>query len=31
MDEPLSALDAQVRVNLREEIRRLQLSLGTTT
>ena len=31
LDEPLSALDAQVRVNLREEIRRLQLSLGTTT
>lgn len=30
-DEPLSALDAQVRINLREEIRRLQLSLGTTT
>ena len=31
LDEPLSALDAQVRVNLRGEIRRLQLSLGTTT
>ncbi len=31
LDEPLSALDAQVRSNLREEIRRLQLSLGTTT
>jgi putative spermidine/putrescine transport system ATP-binding protein len=31
LDEPLSALDAQVRLNLREEIRRLQLSLGTTT
>ena len=31
LDEPLSALDAQVRANLREEIRRLQLSLGTTT
>lgn len=31
LDEPLSALDAQVRINLREEIRRLQLSLGTTT
>lgn len=30
LDEPLSALDAQVRTNLREEIRRLQLSLGTT-
>ncbi|WP_327090411.1 ABC transporter ATP-binding protein [Nonomuraea sp. NBC_01738] len=31
LDEPLSALDAKVRVNLREEIRRLQLSLGITT
>jgi putative spermidine/putrescine transport system ATP-binding protein len=31
LDEPLSALDAQVRTNLREEIRRLQLSLGMTT
>jgi len=31
LDEPLSALDAQVRVNLRAEIRRLQISLGTTT
>ena len=31
LDEPLSALDAQVRTNLREEIRRLQLELGTTT
>ena len=31
LDEPLSALDAQVRVNLRDEIRRLQISLGTTT
>ena len=31
LDEPLSALDAQVRTNLREEIRRLQISLGTTT
>ncbi|TGA91614.1 ABC transporter ATP-binding protein [Streptomyces sp. MZ04] len=31
LDEPLSALDAQVRVNLREEIRRLQLELGITT
>ncbi|NBY38757.1 MAG: ABC transporter ATP-binding protein [Actinobacteria bacterium] len=31
LDEPLSALDAQVRANLREEIRRLQLALGTTT
>jgi len=31
LDEPLSALDAQVRTNLREEIRRLQIELGTTT
>ncbi|TKK88740.1 ABC transporter ATP-binding protein [Herbidospora galbida] len=31
LDEPLSALDAKVRVNLREEIRRLQLELGITT
>jgi putative spermidine/putrescine transport system ATP-binding protein len=31
LDEPLSALDAQVRTTLREEIRRLQLSLGITT
>ncbi|SEO90744.1 ABC transporter ATP-binding protein [Trujillonella endophytica] len=31
LDEPLSALDAQVRVQLREEIRRLQLELGITT
>ncbi|MBP2702899.1 ABC transporter ATP-binding protein [Microbispora sp. RL4-1S] len=31
LDEPLSALDAKVRVSLREEIRRLQLSLGITT
>ncbi|TQS30331.1 ABC transporter ATP-binding protein [Microbispora sp. KK1-11] len=31
LDEPLSALDAKVRVTLREEIRRLQLSLGITT
>ncbi len=31
LDEPLSALDAQVRVQLRDEIRRLQLRLGTTT
>jgi putative spermidine/putrescine transport system ATP-binding protein len=31
LDEPLSALDAKVRVQLREEIRRLQLSLGITT
>ncbi|GGM90636.1 ABC transporter ATP-binding protein [Thermopolyspora flexuosa] len=31
LDEPLSALDAKVRVQLREEIRRLQLSLNITT
>ncbi len=31
LDEPLSALDAKVRLVLREEIRRLQLSLGITT
>jgi putative spermidine/putrescine transport system ATP-binding protein len=31
LDEPLSALDAKVRVGLREEIRRLQLQLGMTT
>lgn len=31
LDEPLSALDAQVRANLRDEIRRLQIELGTTT
>ncbi|WP_228001486.1 ABC transporter ATP-binding protein [Nocardia australiensis] len=31
LDEPLSALDAQVRQNLREEIRRLQQQLGITT
>jgi putative spermidine/putrescine transport system ATP-binding protein len=31
LDEPLSALDAQVREHLREEIRRLQLQLGVTT
>jgi putative spermidine/putrescine transport system ATP-binding protein len=31
LDEPLSALDAKVRVQLREEIRRLQTELGTTT
>ncbi|MEL4505411.1 ABC transporter ATP-binding protein [Luteococcus sp. H138] len=30
LDEPLSALDAKVRVNLREEIRRLQQEAGTT-
>ncbi len=31
LDEPLSALDAKVRVQLREEIRRVQLEVGTTT
>lgn len=31
LDEPLSALDAQVRVQIREEIRRIQLETGTTT
>ncbi|HEY6786020.1 MAG TPA: ABC transporter ATP-binding protein, partial [Trebonia sp.] len=31
LDEPLSALDAQVRVQLREQIRSLQQRLGTTT
>jgi len=31
LDEPLSALDAKVRVSLREEIRRLQIDLGVTT
>ncbi|MGW0999665.1 ABC transporter ATP-binding protein [Streptomyces sp. NPDC002520] len=31
LDEPLSALDAQVRLTLREEIRRLQKQLGITT
>ncbi|MEU6011773.1 ABC transporter ATP-binding protein [Streptomyces sp. NPDC047453] len=31
LDEPLSALDAQVRLTLREEIRRLQQKLGITT
>ncbi len=31
LDEPLSALDAKVRVTLREEIRRIQLSAGITT
>ncbi len=30
MDEPLSALDAQVRLQLRGEIRRIQRELGTT-
>ncbi|MFC5931224.1 ABC transporter ATP-binding protein [Cryobacterium melibiosiphilum] len=31
LDEPLSALDAQVRVQLRDEIRRIQYEMGTTT
>ncbi|HEV7948720.1 MAG TPA: ABC transporter ATP-binding protein [Glaciihabitans sp.] len=31
LDEPLSALDATVRVQLREEIRRIQTDLGITT
>ena len=31
LDEPLSALDAKVRTQLREEIRRVQLEVGTTT
>ena len=31
LDEPLSALDAQVREHLRDEIRRLQLQVGVTT
>lgn len=31
LDEPLSALDAKVRLQLREEIRRVQLDLGITT
>jgi len=31
LDEPLSALDAKVRVQLREEIRRIQTTLGITT
>lgn len=31
LDEPLSALDAQVRGQIREEIRRIQLDLGITT
>lgn len=30
LDEPLSALDAKVRVQLREEIRRIQIEVGTT-
>jgi putative spermidine/putrescine transport system ATP-binding protein len=31
LDEPLSALDAKIRVSLREDIRSLQRSLGITT
>lgn len=31
LDEPLSALDAKVRVGLRDEIRRIQTELGITT
>lgn len=31
LDEPLSALDAKVRTQLRDEIRRIQLEIGTTT
>jgi putative spermidine/putrescine transport system ATP-binding protein len=31
LDEPLSALDARVRVQLRDEIRRVQLTEGITT
>ncbi|MEU4242850.1 ABC transporter ATP-binding protein [Actinoplanes sp. NPDC026619] len=31
LDEPLSALDAKVRVQLREEIKRIQTEVGTTT
>jgi putative spermidine/putrescine transport system ATP-binding protein len=31
LDEPLSALDAKVRVSLREEIRQIQKNLGITT
>ncbi len=31
LDEPLSALDAKVRSSLRDEIRRIQTELGTTT
>ncbi|MGZ5367339.1 MAG: ABC transporter ATP-binding protein [Aeromicrobium sp.] len=30
LDEPLSALDAKVRAQLRDEIRRIQLEVGTT-
>ena len=31
LDEPLSALDAQVRTQIRDEIRRIQIESGTTT
>jgi len=31
LDEPLSALDAKIRVSLREEIRQIQQDLGITT
>ena len=31
LDEPLSALDAKVRRQLRDEIRRIQIEVGTTT
>jgi putative spermidine/putrescine transport system ATP-binding protein len=31
LDEPLSALDATVRAQLRDEIRRIQMEVGTTT
>ena len=31
LDEPLSALDAKVRRQLREEIRRIQIAIGITT
>ena len=31
LDEPLSALDAKIRVSLREEIRNIQRTLGITT
>jgi putative spermidine/putrescine transport system ATP-binding protein len=31
LDEPLSALDAKVRRQLRDEIRRIQIAVGTTT
>ncbi|MBP0651612.1 ATP-binding cassette domain-containing protein, partial [Mycobacterium tuberculosis] len=31
LDEPLSALDAKIRVSLRDEIRAVQRTLGITT